>query len=178
VKTPGLKPALAPCRWRPAGRLESPERAAALRKEERAKLQERKGRCCVSLCFPQRLDSPVSLLNHKGLNHNGELLASELHRFQPADHIALVGNHLCLPNDGEGHEPHGESADGKHETHMGFGSGNSKYAKQPRHGYQSPSTRAPPSILARAIPRSSVTRNRRATTETQCLRVIYGKQMA
>jgi hypothetical protein len=44
VKTQGLKPGLAPGRWQPVGRLESLERAAAPRKEERAKLQERKER--------------------------------------------------------------------------------------------------------------------------------------
>ena len=44
VKTRGLTPGLAPGRWQPAGRLQLLEGAAAPRKEEQAKLQERKGR--------------------------------------------------------------------------------------------------------------------------------------
>jgi len=58
ARTQGLKPGLEPGRWQPAGRLELLERAAAPPKEERAKLQERKDRCCVSRCFPPKLEFP------------------------------------------------------------------------------------------------------------------------
>jgi hypothetical protein len=44
VKTRGLASGLAPGRWQPAGRLQLLEGAAAPRKEEQAKLQERKGK--------------------------------------------------------------------------------------------------------------------------------------
>ena len=67
-------------------------------------------------------------------------LAAEFELFEPLNGFALVGDDLRLPDESHGHEAHGDDAQYKNKSDVGFGSGKAKNATKPGHGKGSPST--------------------------------------
>jgi hypothetical protein len=60
-------------------------------------------------------------------------LAPELELFEPLDSFPLVRDDLGLPDEGDGHETHGENAENQYEADIGLVSGNVKNAPKPCH---------------------------------------------
>jgi hypothetical protein len=60
--------------------------------------------------------------------------AAELDLFEPADGIALVGNDLGLPDDGNRHDAHEEKADDESKPQMQLANLNPTNAANPFHG--------------------------------------------
>ena len=76
--------------------------------------------------------------------------ASHLELLEPLNGFTLVGNDLCLPNESNRHEAHGDHAKDKHQTDVGLLSGKPKPTPKPGHGKGSPSTQ--PNEFPRIFP--------------------------
>ena len=68
--------------------------------------------------------------------------AAKFQLFQPLNGFALIGDDLRLPDEGNGHEAHGDDAEDEDEADIGLLSGKPKYTPKPGHGGGSPSTRS------------------------------------
>ncbi len=68
-------------------------------------------------------------------------LTAELEPFEPLDGLALAGNDLRLPYQGDGHEAQGKNAKSENEVDGGLVSRKAENAPKPSHGKGSPSTR-------------------------------------
>jgi hypothetical protein len=79
-------------------------------------------------------------------------LAAEFELLEPLDGFALVRDDLGLPNEGDGHEAHGDDTKDKNKADVGLGSGKAKSAMEPEHGMGTPSTWFAPSNASDAIP--------------------------
>jgi len=55
-------------------------------------------------------------------------------RFEHADDGVLLGDNLGLPDEGDGHDAHGENAESEDKTHLGFRRADIKNATHPGHG--------------------------------------------
>lgn len=60
-------------------------------------------------------------------------LTAELKSFEPPDGIALIRNNLSLPEKSDGHQAHGDYANGEHDSHAGFRSRDVKLTDKPSH---------------------------------------------
>src|SRR5216684_4135658 len=60
--------------------------------------------------------------------------AAKFQLFQPLDGFALIGDDLRLPDEGNGHEAHGDDAEDEEEADIGLLSGKPKYTPKPSHG--------------------------------------------
>lgn len=68
-------------------------------------------------------------------------LAAELEALEPLNSFALAGNDLRLPDQGNGHQAHGNNAKHKNEDDFGLVDRKGEGAPKPRHSKVSPSTR-------------------------------------
>lgn len=61
-------------------------------------------------------------------------LAAELHALEPLDSFALAGDNLCLPDQGDGHQAHGNNAKHQDEDDFRLMDGKGEGTPKPRHG--------------------------------------------